>query len=88
MAPHLNDASLPTKPFELTEGKPGAFSLRTERYRYTIWKNKKGKTTASMLYDLQVDPQEFINLSDNQKHEVVIAELETLMNQLIEGDQN
>lgn len=41
-------------------------SIRTERYRYTEWRdNKTGKVVASELYDHEVDPGETWNLIDS-----------------------
>ena len=38
------------------------YSMRTERFRYTEWKDRRtGKVLARELYDHQKDPQENIN---------------------------
>lgn len=42
------------------------YSYRTERYRYTEWVNKFGKTIATDLFDYQTDPQESHNLTTEQ----------------------
>ena len=38
------------------------YSMRTQRFRYTEWKNRKtGKVMASELYDHDKDPRENVN---------------------------
>jgi iduronate 2-sulfatase len=39
------------------------YSYRTDRYRYTEWVNKFGKTIATDLFDYETDPQESKNLA-------------------------
>ncbi len=38
------------------------YSLRTEKYRYTVWVNKNKKTVYNDLYDIQIDPGETKNI--------------------------
>ena len=40
-------------------------TIRTERYRYTIYRDKKGNQSGHMLYDHEKDPGENINLADD-----------------------
>ena len=37
--------------------------MRTDRYRYVEWINKKGEPVARELYDHQADPQENENVA-------------------------
>jgi iduronate 2-sulfatase len=56
-------------------GKPESlmgYSVRTERYRYTEWKD--GEEGAE-LYDYQADPREMQNLAKSDRHAKVRAEL-------------
>jgi hypothetical protein len=38
-------------------------AMRTDRYRYVEWRNKKGELVARELYDHQIDPQENENVA-------------------------
>lgn len=50
-------------------------SIRTDRYLYTEWKNKKGERTASMLYDHKVDPDENNNVAGHPEYSDVVKRL-------------
>jgi arylsulfatase A-like enzyme len=50
---------------------PGS-SIRTERYRYTVW---KGGQDGVELYDHTIDPQEQQNVADLPEYQAAIAEL-------------
>jgi iduronate 2-sulfatase len=84
LAAQLDDVSRPTKAMELTQGRPGAYSLRTRDFRYTIWK-KKGRPVASMLYDLAADPDEFTNLMGNPDYQAKIEELDRQLTGFLRG---
>ena len=49
-----------------TYGDYGNFSVRGDRYRYTIYANGDEE-----LYDLQNDPNEWINLADDRNYEEI-----------------
>jgi uncharacterized sulfatase len=54
---------------------PG-YSLRTDRYRLTLWDNgEKGIE----LYDHETDPQEYTNLAKSPVHAATVAELRQLL---------
>lgn len=66
------------------QGAPDAmgYSVRTDRFRYTEWRDwKTGETLARELYDHRLDPDETRNLVDDPAHaadvQVGIAALET-----------
>ena len=40
--------------------------VRTDRYRYVRWKDRKGELVAEELNDLESDPMEMSNLSKEQ----------------------
>lgn len=51
------------------------YSHRGERYRYTEWINKFGKTAAIDLFDYSADPHETRNLANSAEHTPLIAKL-------------
>jgi iduronate 2-sulfatase len=51
------------------------YSHRGERYRYTEWVNKFGKTVAQDLFDYQTDPDETKNLAGSPEHRSLVVEL-------------
>ena len=52
------------------------YSMRTERFRYTEWQNRKtGKVMARELYDHEKDPQENVNAVDQPEYESDIQRL-------------
>jgi arylsulfatase A-like enzyme len=53
----------------------GGDTIRTDRYRYTIYRNPKGKQTGHMLYDHEVDPGENTNIADDPAHAGTVAKL-------------
>ena len=65
MVPLLEDPARPWKKAAFSQyprGRVMGYSMRTERFRYTEWKDRRtGKVLARELYDHQKDPQENIN---------------------------
>ncbi len=64
------------------------YSLRTERYRYTVWVKNAFRTTqpfkedllvGTELYDYKLDPLETINVANDKKYISVAKELKTDM---------
>jgi arylsulfatase A-like enzyme len=55
------------------------YSMRTDRYRFTIWVNAKdhSKVDAIELYDHQNDPQENVNLANNPENAALVKKLMT-----------
>ncbi len=65
---------------QVGKGKKGqimAYSVRTERWRYTEW-GKQGRE----LYDHQADPEEFKNLADDPAQAETVAELRQLLSRI------
>ena len=52
-----------------------AESIRTDRYLYTAWLNKRGRVYARMLYDLERDPHETVNLAEQESHRKIVNRL-------------
>jgi arylsulfatase A-like enzyme len=53
------------------------YSMRTDRYRYTVWHpvQEPDRLLATELYDYQVDPQESANLAARPEYAAVVREL-------------
>ena len=80
LVPRIQDPTLPGKEFELTQGKPGGASLRTNRFRYTQWPDSDAPP---MLYDLRNDPNEFSNLGGKQEWREVQQELQHTLERIM-----
>ncbi|MBN2505792.1 MAG: sulfatase [Verrucomicrobia bacterium] len=50
-------------------------AMRTDRYRYVEWRNRKGELVARELYDHQADPQENNNAAHDPAHAPLIERL-------------
>jgi arylsulfatase A-like enzyme len=50
-------------------------TIRTDRYRFTLYSDTKGKQIARMLYDHRADPGENINIAELPKHRKLVADL-------------
>ena len=60
-------------------------TIRTQRYAYTEWKKSdQGEVYARMLYDLEADPQENINVAENPDYHEI---RQTLSSRLQDGWQ-
>ena len=83
LAPLLDDLEAPTKAAAFTIVRRGGdangflgVSMRTERYRYTVW---DGGDKGRELYDQRDDPHDARNLADDPEYADVIRDLEPLM---------
>ncbi len=56
-------------------GKAMGYSMRTDRYRYTEWRQSDGKIVAQEVYDHQEDPDENVNLAVDQANAGLVARL-------------
>jgi uncharacterized alpha/beta hydrolase family protein len=70
------------------EGNFMGYSIRNERYRYTIWMKDNFRSTqpfrnellvACELYDYQVDPDETINVVDKEEYASISKEMHEQM---------
>jgi len=67
-APLLNEPGRPWDKVAFSEypkGKNQGTAMRTERYCYVEWTDKRGRVVARELYDHATDPQENENVADN-----------------------
>ncbi|MEM8668276.1 MAG: sulfatase-like hydrolase/transferase [Planctomycetota bacterium] len=50
------------------------YSIRTDRYRYTEWRDfETGETQATELYDHELDPEETVNRSQDESHRAIVS---------------
>ena len=82
-APLLDDPDQPWKPAAFSQYPRGSvmgYSMRTDRYRFTAWKDRKtGQIEALELYDHESDPAENANAADDaDKAELVQSLLQQL----------
>jgi len=49
--------------------------MRTDRYRYVEWRDKKGALVARELYDHETDPQENQNIADKPENAALVEQL-------------
>lgn len=84
-APLLDNPDQPWKKAAFSQylrpGKPPIMgrSLRTDRWRYTEWRDLKGKASGVELYDELNDPQESANLASDPAHAATVKQLSKLM---------
>ena len=57
-------------------------SVKTDRYRYTEWRGKDGKTYARMLYDHKSDPYENVNISELPQNKEIVEELSRMLEEV------
>ena len=99
LRPILNDPTVTVKNGALTQHcrpaypaageKPDAmgYSLRTNRFRYTQWRDfRTGKILAEELYDHQHDPDETVNVASRDENEKTIVVLAKQLGALIERE--
>lgn len=62
-------------------GEMMGYSMRTDRYRFTQWKNRQQPhdVVAYELYDLRNDPHAFVNIANEPGSENIVSELSKLM---------
>jgi len=84
LVPVLNNPKAQVKPAAITQhprpayykGQPEfmGYSARTERWRYTEWRNwKTGTVVARELYDHDKDPLETVNVAGDMKNKETLA---------------
>ncbi len=57
-------------------------SVKTDRYRYTEWRRKDGRSYARMLYDHKADAGENRNISEEPENREVVEELSAMLGRL------
>jgi arylsulfatase A-like enzyme len=57
---------------QLRRGNFPGYSIRTSRWRYTLWDDGK---QGEQLYDMQTDPEETTNLAADPRHAATVAQL-------------
>ena len=80
LAPALDDPQAVARTAAISRWYDGA-SVRTSRFRYTDWRDESGTVNARMLFDLDVDPDETRNVSEESGYQGVVAELGELIAQ-------
>lgn len=83
LAPVIGDSNAVVRTAAISRWFDGA-SVRTRRYRYTDWRDEAGNVDARMLFDLEIDPDETRNVSEEAEYGEVVDEL----NALITADQS
>jgi len=81
-APLLQDPDRPWKKAAMSQyprGKLMGYSMRTDRYRYTRWCDRKDpeKVAAMELYDHEKDPGETVNVVGNPEYADIAKKLES-----------
>ena len=83
MMPLLKDPARPWKKAAFSQyprGKVMGYSMRTERFRYTEWKDRKtGNVLARELYDHQKDAQENVNVVAQPEYEQDVLRLAQML---------
>src|SRR5262249_46911701 len=78
--PLLKDPTRPWKSAAFSQyPRPGGimgYTMRTDRYRYTTWLNKAGKSVAVELYDHELDPRETKNVADAPENVETVKKLD------------
>jgi iduronate 2-sulfatase len=96
--PLLDDPTATVKPAAITQHPRPAYysddepltamgySMRTDRYRYTEWRDAAdGHVVARELYDHADDPAETLNLAGQSEHAATIKQLATQLAAVIKG---
>lgn len=81
MVPLLKNPKRKWKPAVFSRYSGGA-TVKTNRFRYTQWKNNAGKVRAKMLYDHQRDPNENVNIATDPRY---AAQVRTMQSWLAKG---
>jgi len=74
LMPALRDPEVAVKEEAISRFGAGD-SIRTERYRYSLYRDTQGRETGQMLYDHETDPGENVNVVDDPAHAETVAEL-------------
>ena len=78
--PLLQNPKAPWTKLAFSEYPKGGYlgtAMRTDRYRYVEWRNKKGELVATELYDHLTDPQENENIAVKPENAGLLKQLAT-----------
>ncbi len=64
---------------QVQRGKTAGRSVRTERWRYTEWRDERGAVVGAELYDHRADASEWKNLANDARHATVRRKLAALL---------
>ena len=70
----LKDPTASVKTEAISRFGPGD-TIRTEQYRYSVYRDGKGEQTGHMLYDHLIDPGENLNVADDPAYAKVVTDL-------------
>jgi len=79
--PLLKNPNLPWKEAVFSRYFKGD-SVKTDRYRYTQWRDKDGGVYARMLYDHKVDMAENVNIAEEAQNKELVQKLSNLLRAL------
>ena len=74
LLPVLKDPTSSVKDAAIGRFRTGD-TMRTDRYRFTLYSDNKGQPTARMLYDHQTDPGENVNIAERPENAELVKEL-------------
>ena len=57
-------------------------SVKTDRYRYTEWRDKDGSVYARMLYDHKVDSVENVNIAELPQNKKIVKKLSNMLREI------
>ena len=78
LEPTLGESTAVVRTAAISRWFDGA-SVRTDRFRYTDWRDESGAVSARMLFDLDADPDETKNVAEERVYRQVVAELSELI---------
>ena len=84
LVPALEDPTVTVKPASFNRRFDGE-SVGMAWFRYTEWRSQAGDVTASMLYDLSIDPEETRNVAEVSAYEEVVLELSARIKSIRSG---
>ena len=58
-------------------------TIRTDRYRFTQYTDAQGRRIARMLYDHQIDPDEDVNIAEQDGNAPVVQTLRARMTETV-----
>ena len=82
LLPLVDDPKAPWSNIVFNQFKRGDVmgrSIRTDRYRFTLWEGSDGNLAGRELYDQLKDPQGNVNLADHPDQKARVAELTSLL---------